>query len=67
MILSKQKNLHLFSSQYICVFLLDDRLALITNHSTAHNISQIMFIFGSAIYLSMSMNPIDYGVSMFIF
>ena len=36
-------------------------------HSTTHNIQRILFIFNTAIDLSRSMNPIDYGVSMFIF
>ena len=35
--------------------------------STAHNIQWILFIFGTAIDPSMSMNSIGYGVSMFIF
>ena len=36
-------------------------------HSADHNISQKMFPFGLTTDLNMSMNPIDYGVSMFIF
>ena len=36
-------------------------------HYTVHNISQILFIFGSAIDHSKSRKPKDYGVSMFIF
>ena len=36
-------------------------------HTTAHNISWILFIFGSAIDLGMSMSPIDCVVSIFIF
>ena len=35
-------------------------------HPTAHNIQQILLICGTAIYLSRSMNPVDYGVSTFI-
>ena len=35
-------------------------------HSTAHNIQQILFIFGTVNDLDRSMDPIDYGVSMFI-
>ena len=36
-------------------------------HSTAHNISQILFIFGSVIDLKMHMNPVDTGISLLIF
>ena len=35
-------------------------------HSTAHNISRILFISSPVVNLSMSMNRIDYWVAMFI-
>ena len=34
-------------------------------HSAAHNIQRISFIFGTA--NDLNMNPIDYGISLFIF
>ena len=36
-------------------------------HSTAHNIYLILFIIGTAIDLSGSMNAFDYRASVFIF
>ena len=35
-------------------------------YSTAHKIQHILFIFGTSVNLSRSMDPIDYVVSMFI-
>ena len=34
-------------------------------NSTAHNIQRILFIFGTAIDLCRSMNPVNYEISMF--
>ena len=35
-------------------------------HSTAYNMQRILFIFHTVVGLSRSMNPMDYGISVFI-
>ena len=50
-----------------CIVCPSVHLSYPSYHSTAHNIEQILFIYNTAIDLSRDMNPIDYGVSRFIF
>ena len=64
-----EQNSHVMScpAPSVCPSVLSVLLFRPCYHSAAHNILRILVIFSAAIDLSRSMNPVDYGVSVFIF